>query len=631
MSIKRHLVIGAVIISFLVGVPSVSAQVASAESLVAQINGLLLLFQDLQAELALLRAEKTVSQPILASSTSVAVLSPNGGESFMPRQSIGISWSGGDRKVQIGLVDAGYGTNSMVLGWISLNENPNGSLVWNGEKIWDITRTVNQAVSSVSSGPYKIIAVSAGVTENYCVVQHSGCNYDVSDSYFAIVSPASSNTLIISCTPAVSAGDSGAVVSWEASVLNGKSPYAYSWSGTDTISVLPPRPLSGGKTLDVIYNAPGAKTAGVTVRDATGKEASASCDSEVTIASAPSSLTLLSPNGGERFVLTKTSDPSQFVRIAWRLQQRTSRFKEEKIRVALLDAYGRECSMGSVGSRMSETFIGFVEGYRCPGASWSLSSGQYKAKVSVEGREAAAFDVSDSYFTLAKPVEDVQAVIPSASAVNSGESVKFRFVTPPNTVKASLYFSCPSGIAASPPNVCNRYNDVTSYAASRGEYAVAFSNSSSQAREVTANFYVYLPNNPNYGRGVPTRITVGATSPIPATSITILSPNGGEKIYYGVSSVYRFQSNQAGLVDLTLIPYPPIDAGLVCQIATGISASLGEVAFTIPGTGLCAKSQQKIAAGSYKLFATLRDGETKLANDLSAAPFTIAATSTVSQ
>lgn len=631
MSVKRYFIIGIVIVSFFIGVPLVSAQAVSAEALTAQINALLLLFQELQAELAALRAEKTVSQPLVASSTSVAVLSPNGGESFLPGQSIGLSWSGGDTKVQVGLVDKRYETDSTVLGWISLNEKPNSSLTWGGEKVWDITGTVNQTVSSVSSGPYKIIAVSAGLTENYCVLPNSNCNYDVSDSYFTVSSPASSNALFVSCAPSVALGDAGAVVSWTATVSNGSPPISYFWSGTDTISVLSPRPSSGGKTLDVIYNALGVKTAGVTVRDVTGKEAVASCGSEVTVASPPSPLTVLSPNGGESFVLTKTSDPSQFVRVSWRLQQRTSRFKEEKIRVALVDARGRECFMGSASSRVNETFIGFVEGYRCPDGSWPLSPGQYKAKVSVEGREAAALDVSDSYFTLAEPVVDVQVLIPSASVINSGESVKFRFFSPPNAIKASLFVYCPSGITAHPPNVCNKHTTVTSYMASSTEYAVAFANSSSQARDVAANFYVYLPNNPQYGRGVPARITVRPVSVATTNSITVLSPNGGEKVYYGVSSVYRFQSNQAGLVDLTLVPYPPIDAGLVCQIATGISASLGEFSFTIPGTGVCAKSQSRIAAGSYKLFATLRDAETKLATDLSDSPFTLAATSTASQ
>lgn len=630
MSIRRYFIIGIVSVSFFIGVPAVSAQAVSAEALAAQINSLLLLFQDLQAQLASLRAEKIVAQPLVASSTSVTVLSPNSGESFTPGQSVRVSWSGGDKKVQVGLVDKRYETDRTVLGWISLNEKPNSSFVWNGEKVSDITGTVSQTVASLSGGPYKIISVSAGLTENYCVSPNSNCNYDVSDSYFTVVSPVSSNALLVSCTPSVAAGEAGAVITWEATASNGQPPYAYSWSGTDTISILPPRFSSEGKFLDVIYHAPGLKTAGVTVRDATGKSAFAPCGFEVTVAPAPSPLTLLSPNGGESFVLTQTADPSQFVKVSWRLKG-LPQVKEEKVLVSLQDMYGRECALSSVSRRLSETFLGLVDGYRCPNNNWALSPGQYKIKVSVEGRDTTVFDISDSSFTLTAPVSDVQLLIPSPSVINSGESVKFRFFSPPNAINASLYSFCPNGITAQPPHICNKYIDVTSYMASSTEYTATFFNVSSQARDVASNFYVYLPNNPNYARGVPARVTVRPVSAASNNSITVLSPNGGEKVYYGASSVYRFQSNQAGLVDLTLVPYPPIDAGLVCQIATGVSASLGEFSLAIRETSSCLNGPSKIAAGSYKLFATLRDGETKLATDLSDSPFTVAATSTASQ
>ena len=634
-ALKTYFVLGILAVSFLVGAPSVFAQQVSAAALLAQINSLLILFQDLQAQLAALKAEQSAAQSSASSTapapSSFAVLSPNGGESFVSGQPITISWSGGDKKVQIGLIDSTYETSRTVLGWISLNEKPNSSLVWDGEKVSDITGTVSKAVASVSPGPYKIIAVSAGLTENYCVVPGSGCNYDASNSYFSLVSSSASGILRVSCTPSVGTFQADALVTWEATATNGRAPYAYIWSGTDGIAALSPRPLSGGKFLDVIYKAAGIKTAGVTARDAAGKEVFASCTFPVTITPAPSPLTLLSPNGGESFVLTRISDPSQFVKVSWRLQKMLG-LREEKIKIAVQDARGRECILATAPRTRGEAFIGLVDGFVCPQGNWALSPGAYKVKVYLEGKEAIAFDESDSSFTLAPPVLDIQSIIPLASVINSGESVKFRFVSPPHTLRASLYFFCPNGISASPPTVCNKHTDVTSYLASSTEYSVSFSNSSSQSQNLAANFYVYLPNNPNYGRGVPAQLTVHPVSAAASNSITVLSPNGGEKIYYGQSSAYRFTSNnQTGAVDLTLVPYPPIDAGLVCQIANGVPASLGTFTLSISPTYSCIKGPSKVSAGSYTLFAALRSGETKLATDSSDFPFTITASSTVPQ
>ncbi len=634
--IKKYFIIGAFLISFFARTPSVFAQQVSAATLLAQINSLLILFQDLQTQLATLKAEQSAAQSSASSAapapSSFVVLSPNGGESFESGQPITISWSGGDTKVQIGLIDNTYETNRTVLGWISLDEKPNSSLVWDGEKISDITGTISKTVASVSPGPYKIIAVSAGLTQNYCVVPGSGCNFDASNSYFSLMSSAASGIPRASCTPSVGTFQADALVTWEATASNGRAPYSYTWSGTDGISALPPRPLSGGKFLDVIYKAAGIKTAGVTARDATGKEVFASCTFPVTITPAPSPLTLLSPNGGESFFLTRTSDPSQFVRVSWRLNKILG-LRDEKIQIAVQDMYGRECNVGSAPRFSHETFIGLVDGYVCPRGNWALSPGQYKIKVYLEGKATTVFDESDSSFTLATPpASDVQLIIPSVSAINFGESVKFRFVAPPHTLRASLYFFCPSGVSANPPNVCNRHTDVTPYIASSTEYTVAFSNSSSQAQNVSANFYVYLPNNPNHGRGVPAQITVHPISAAASNSITVLFPNGGEKIYYDQSTVYRFtSSNQTGLVDLTLVPYPPIDAGLVCQIASGVSASPGEFTVAIPANYSCIKGPSKVAAGSYTLFATLRNGEKTLATDSSDSSFTVAATTTISQ
>src|SRR3989338_2016652 len=82
------------------------------------------------------------------------------------------------------------------------------------------------------------------------------------------------------------------------------------------------------------------------------------------------------------------------------------------------------------------------------------------------------------------PLSEVQLIVPSATAVSSNEKVTFGFAFPPHALKGSLYFSCPYGVTASIPNVCNAYTDVTSYAASTAGYAVAFSNSASKEQTV---------------------------------------------------------------------------------------------------------------------------------------------------
>jgi len=565
-----------------------------------------------------------------ATTTPIAVLSPDLGESFVVGQPIRISWSGGSKPVQIGLVDKKSETDSSVLGWIALNELPDGSLTWNGEKVSDLTGTVKQNVLSLSSGPYKIIAVAAGADGSHCVAQGNGCKYDVSNSYFSLISPASLGGLAVSCMPSVGATPAGVPVVWEAVVLNGTLPYTYRWDGSDGIAALPIR--LEGKALDVSYNAVGSKTAAVTVRDAKGKVGFAPCSFPVSVTPAISPLTLFSPNGGERFMLTKAFDQSQFVKVSWQLREPPPIRKDDVMLIALQDRWGRTCALGSAPRTANEAFVGFVDGYRCPNNNWAITPGEYRVRVSVAGREAVAFDTSDSAITLTSPLSEIQLIVPSATAVSSNEKVTFGFAFPPHALKGSLYLSCPYGVTASIPNVCNAYTDVTSYAASTAGYAVAFSNSASKEQTVTANFYVSLPNNPNSKRGVSAQVAV---RPLPAAAgasgnnITILAPNGGEKIQFGVPFIYRFTYNQFGALDLILVPYPPVDAGQICQIASGAALSPGTLTLTLKEAGGCIKGPSKIAAGSYTLRAILQSGGAMLASDVSDSSFTVGvATST---
>ena len=631
-SIKRYFIVGVFAASFLFGGAFASAAEVSTASLTAQINTLLLLIQDLQRQLTALALEQGAAQVPVGSTatTSVMLLSPSSETSFMQGQPIKIAWSGGVSKVQIGLIDKAYETDHTVLGWISLNEKPNSSLVWNGEQVTDLAGTAIQVASSFSKGPYKIVAVGAGSTQNYCVMEKSGCNYDISDSYFSIIPPAPAHgPLITTCAPTPPTTiQTGEVAVWEAITTNGRAPFVYRWSGTDGLSALPPR-AADGRVLEAIYHSPGLKTAGVTVRDANGQEGYSPCSFVLGVTTAPAPLTVSFPNGGESFVLTETFDPSQFVRVWWR-SNGLPRYGKEQIQIALKDTQGRECVVGKVSRQSHDASIGLVNGMVCPqNREWVLSPGQYKVKVSLEGKEATISDTSDAFVTLTAPVSDVQAIIPSVSSINSGGSVKFHLFAPAGTVRASLYFFCPDGITASTtPGICNHFTDVSSYIASSTDYTASFSNASGQTQTIAANFYVYLPNNQNYGRGVPTQLTVFPASTVASNALTVLAPNGGEAIHYGESFVYRFTSTQAGAVDLTLVPSPPIDAGLVCQIARDVPASDGAFSFTVPVSGGCITGPTKIVPGKYTLLATLRDNANLLTSDSSNSSFTITATST---
>jgi hypothetical protein len=130
---------------------------------------------------------------VLPNSNTITVTSPNGGENFVSGSGHAniISWKGGSDKVQIGLVDSRFATDRTILGWVFLSGVSNSSGVWDGQRVSDLTGTVFWPVSSLSSGPFKILAVSADANGNYCAgnIGTGTCNYDLSDNYFNIVAP----------------------------------------------------------------------------------------------------------------------------------------------------------------------------------------------------------------------------------------------------------------------------------------------------------------------------------------------------------------------------------------------------------------------------------------------------------
>jgi hypothetical protein len=249
-------------------------------------------------------------------------------------------------------------------------------------------------------------------------------------------------------------------------------------------------------------------------------------------------------------------------------------------------------------------------------------------RVVVEGYESTLLDTSDGFITLVPPLEDdAQTVTPSATSVASGSTVTFKFTAPPTTVRSTLYLFCPSGVTATAPNVCNRSHDVTTIATSSTGFSAGFVNTNQDSRTVTANFYVYLPNNPSYGRGAKTEIAIASGLDASSKPVKVTSPNGGEQVWLGTPYTYKFSPSSPGTVDLSLIPHPAVDASRVCQLATGVFATLGSHTYTIPRSGACVKGPAKTVLGSYKLLVTHRNGDTTFSTDSSDTAFTVAATS----
>ncbi len=122
-------------------------------------------------------------------STTVRVIAPNGGEVLTKAKANTVSWSGGKDKVLVGVVDSNYDSGGAPLGWINVTAAPNSSAVWNGWTVTDLSGTSVFELSTLSPGPYKIIAVSANSSGSYCFRSTTAtCNVDVSDRSFTIMS-----------------------------------------------------------------------------------------------------------------------------------------------------------------------------------------------------------------------------------------------------------------------------------------------------------------------------------------------------------------------------------------------------------------------------------------------------------
>lgn len=124
-----------------------------------------------------------------STTTSVTLLSPNGGEVFTQGGKNIIKWNGGKDIVQVGLVkkETTNNVNPVILGWINVNALPNDSLVWDGKQICGLAMT---SCRPVTPGKYKIIVASRDNDGDFILwdsVNNKPGNWDVSDAPFSIV------------------------------------------------------------------------------------------------------------------------------------------------------------------------------------------------------------------------------------------------------------------------------------------------------------------------------------------------------------------------------------------------------------------------------------------------------------
>lgn len=237
------------------------------------------------------------------------------------------------------------------------------------------------------------------------------------------------------------------------------------------------------------------------------------------------SVTVLSPNGGETF------GPGQKVTINWF----GVGFDKGPGTGYFVDLYlyypdGGTCYIGkSDAGQGAYTFT--PSGYVCPNIPQTITSGKFKilALLQKNGSEVdpgITRDSSDSYFTVTAPTTSTQPTItPSQSTVASGQSVKLSFTFPSNTVKATLYLACPSGVSTrTSPEICNTTIDVTP----NRDWSPIFFNSTSQAQNVVPNYHVYLSTNPNYAVGVSSQVTVSPSVVAAAVSKPLVCGSVGD-------------------------------------------------------------------------------------------------------
>lgn len=186
-----------IFVSVLMLTPLVSSA-SILDDLRAQVNALTEVVKSLQVKLQAITQTKistgkgTAAVSGAIQSSSVVVVSPNGGETFTQGVQNFVSWQGGSGQVSIALVKSnavnqGNPTvGNLLVGWIGSKLPPNSSITWNAKTACDLSLT---SCKAVVPGSYKIMAVSQDANGNLTIWDHKqgkAGNWDVSNATFTI-------------------------------------------------------------------------------------------------------------------------------------------------------------------------------------------------------------------------------------------------------------------------------------------------------------------------------------------------------------------------------------------------------------------------------------------------------------
>ena len=168
------------------------------DDLRAQVNALTEVVKGLQAKLQAILAAKVSTGTGAAAvsgatqSSSIVVVSPNGGETLTQGAQNSVSWQGGNGQVSVALVKAnatnqGNPTSgNLLVGWVASKVPPSSSVLWDAKTVCDLSLT---SCRTIAPGSYKIMAVSQDSNGNLTLwdyKQSKAGNWDVSDAAFSI-------------------------------------------------------------------------------------------------------------------------------------------------------------------------------------------------------------------------------------------------------------------------------------------------------------------------------------------------------------------------------------------------------------------------------------------------------------
>lgn len=361
--------------------------------------------------------------------TRSVVIADNSGTSTAPETQINISWSNGKGNVQLALVDSNFSTTRNILGYISLKNDSKGSLVWNGKNVTDLSGSKKWDVSSLSKGPFNIIAISSSKYGNYCIGVSPECNSVSSDSFNLVKSiqninlPAFSSQIITITSP--NGGEN----------LNIGSPVKISWvsDGKNTqkvlLNLMYETPNSGGgyslvrdlpTTGSFVWTVPKSEDGSSYIKDygkyykvracLTENNSSILCDDSdgvFTITSSTTtqpSITIISPNGGGYY----KNDGSQ-IDVTWKTTNVPSNQKFDVIRL-------REYPNGKEYNLVSGVVNDGNEKISIPK---TVPAGAYTLEIKTYVGNTLVMDSSDSYFKISDSV-----IKPSITVIspNGGET-----------------------------------------------------------------------------------------------------------------------------------------------------------------------------------------------------------------